>query len=93
MNDRALAPSTAVGQAMTEAASRLLELLRYLTDIDHHDHEALVALDLGGRGVGVARYIRHPADPQAAEPAVAIVDDWHRRGEHGGGREHEGETK
>jgi hypothetical protein len=25
--------------------------LRYFTDVDHHDHEALGALDPGGRGV------------------------------------------
>jgi len=29
--------------------------LRYLTEVDHHDHEALAALDqASGRGVGVA---------------------------------------
>ena len=33
--------------------------LRFLTDIDHHDHEAIGALDArDGRGIGVARYIR-----------------------------------
>jgi RimJ/RimL family protein N-acetyltransferase len=55
--------------------------LRYLTDIDHHDHEALAALNpADGRGVGIARYIRHADDPHAAEIAVTIVDDWQRRG-------------
>jgi len=55
--------------------------LRYFTDVDHHDHEALGAVDpADGRGVGVARYIRDAADPHAAEIAVAIVDDWHGRG-------------
>jgi len=54
--------------------------LRYLTDLDHNNHEALAALDQGGRGVGVARYIRLAHDPQAAEIAIAVVDDWHRRG-------------
>src|SRR5277367_3682953 len=54
---------------------------RYLTDVDHHDHEALGALDQAdGRGVGIARYIRDAEDPQAAEIAVTIVDDWQGRG-------------
>ena len=55
--------------------------LRYFTDVDHHDHEALGALNQAdGRGVGIARYIRHAEDPQAAEIAVTIVDDWQGRG-------------
>src|SRR5262245_23541267 len=55
--------------------------LRYLTDVDHHDHEALVAVNpADGRGVGIARYIRHAGDPHAAEIAVTIVDDWQGRG-------------
>ena len=54
--------------------------LRYLTDIDHHDHEALTAIAPGGHGLGVARYIRHAGDLQAAEIAIAVVDTWHRRG-------------
>jgi MFS family permease len=55
--------------------------LRYFTDVDHHHHEALGALDhTGGRGVGVARYVRDTADPQSAEIALTIVDDWQGRG-------------
>jgi RimJ/RimL family protein N-acetyltransferase len=55
--------------------------LRYLTDVDHHDHEALGALDQAdGRGVGIARYIRDADDPHAAEIAVTIVDDWQGHG-------------
>jgi RimJ/RimL family protein N-acetyltransferase len=55
--------------------------LRYFTDVDHHDHEALVAVNpADGRGVGIARYIRHANDPHAAEIAVTVVDDWQGRG-------------
>ena len=55
--------------------------LRYFADVDHHDHEALGALDQAdGRGVGIARYVRDAVDPQAAEIAVTIVDDWQGRG-------------
>jgi RimJ/RimL family protein N-acetyltransferase len=55
--------------------------LRYFTDIDHHDHEALGALShADGRGVGIARYVRLAEDPQAAEIAVTIVDGWQGRG-------------
>ncbi len=53
--------------------------LSYLTDIDHHDHEALVAVDEEtGNGVGVARYVR--IGEREAEPAVAVADDWQRMG-------------
>jgi nucleotide-binding universal stress UspA family protein len=55
--------------------------LAYLTEIDHHDHEALVALDPAtDEALGVARYVRLPTDPTRAEAAVAVVDDWHGRG-------------
>jgi RimJ/RimL family protein N-acetyltransferase len=55
--------------------------LRYLTDVDHHDHEAIGALDLAsGQGAGIARYIRDVKDPRTAEIAVTIVDGWQGRG-------------
>ena len=55
------------------------QTVRYLTDVDHHDHEAIVALEPGsGRGVGVARYVRVGAE--VAEAAVTVADDWHGRG-------------
>ncbi len=55
--------------------------LRYFTEVDHHDHEALVAVDRDtGEGVGVARFVRSDEDHGAAEFAIAVVDDWHRRG-------------
>jgi len=86
------APLLADGFARLSARSRQLRFLgpktslspaelRYLTHVDHHDHEALGALDpAGGRGAGIARYIRDADDPQAAEIALTIVDDWQGRG-------------
>jgi GNAT superfamily N-acetyltransferase len=55
-------------------------MLRYLTEVDHHDHEALVAMSADGTLVGVARSVRSPGDPQAAEAAVTVADDWQGRG-------------
>jgi GNAT superfamily N-acetyltransferase len=53
----------------------------YFTDVDHRDHEALGALNhAGGRGAGIARCVRDAGDPQAAEIAVTIIDDWQGRG-------------
>ena len=55
--------------------------LRYFTEVDHHDHEALGALNpVDGRGLGIARFIRHAEDREGAEVAVTVVDDWQHRG-------------
>jgi RimJ/RimL family protein N-acetyltransferase len=86
------APLVADGFARLSARSRQLRFLspkqelspaelHYFTDVDHHHHEALGALDhADGRGVGIARYIRDADDPQAAEIAVTVIDDWQGRG-------------
>jgi nucleotide-binding universal stress UspA family protein/GNAT superfamily N-acetyltransferase len=61
---------------MPELSDRFLD---YLTQVDHHDHEAIVAVDPDtGDGVGVARFVRTGAD--VAEPAVVVIDDWQGRG-------------
>jgi GNAT superfamily N-acetyltransferase len=54
--------------------------LAYLTEVDHHSHEALAAFDADGEGIGVARFIRSSDDPTSAEVSVAVVDDWQHRG-------------
>jgi RimJ/RimL family protein N-acetyltransferase len=55
--------------------------LRYFTHIDHHDHEAIGARDAEtGRGLGIARFIRDRENPEVAEVAIAVVDDWQQRG-------------
>jgi RimJ/RimL family protein N-acetyltransferase len=53
--------------------------LSYLTEVDHHDHEALIALDPAtDDGVGVARFVR--VNDALAECAVVVADDWQGRG-------------
>ena len=55
--------------------------LAFLTEVDHHDHEALVAAtEDGGEPVGVARYVRSTEDPTVAEAAVTVIDRWQNRG-------------
>jgi RimJ/RimL family protein N-acetyltransferase len=57
------------------------EEVRYFSQVDHHHHEALGAMDpTDGRGVGLARYIRYTDDPEVAEIAVTVADDWQGRG-------------
>jgi GNAT superfamily N-acetyltransferase len=54
--------------------------VRYLTDVDHHDHEALGATEpQTGAGVAVARYIRERGT-DLAEIAVTVEDEWQGRG-------------
>jgi RimJ/RimL family protein N-acetyltransferase len=86
------APALADGFARLSTRSRQLRFLspkqelsprelRYLTEVDHHDHEALAAVDrAGGRGLGVARYIRSVDDAQSAEIAITVADEWQGRG-------------
>ena len=58
--------------------SRLTESqFRYLLEIDHRDHEALMVVDEdSGEAVAVGRFVRlTPASP-VAEVAVLVIDDW-----------------
>ena len=51
--------------------------LAYLTDVDHIRHEALIAVDPeSGLSFGTARYIRSDEDPETAEFAVGVGDQW-----------------
>lgn len=56
---------------------------RYLVEIDGSDHFALVATvpELAGESIiAVARYVRLPDDPEAAEFAVVVGDEYQRQG-------------
>jgi RimJ/RimL family protein N-acetyltransferase len=59
------------------------KMLSYLTEIDYHNHFAWVAQlpDLEGSPVvGVGRWVRLADDPDRAEAAVTVIDDYHNRG-------------
>jgi GNAT superfamily N-acetyltransferase len=57
--------------------------LHYLTELDHRDHMAWGAVDPADpdeRGLGIARYVRLPDEPEVAEAAVAVIDEFQTRG-------------
>jgi RimJ/RimL family protein N-acetyltransferase len=57
--------------------------LRYLTEVDQHNHVALVAespTQPVRRLIGVARFVRLPDDPTSAEAAITVGDLWQGRG-------------
>jgi GNAT superfamily N-acetyltransferase len=54
--------------------------LAFLTEVDQCRHVALVVVDAHGAIVGVGRYAEWPGQPERAEMAVAVVDEWHGRG-------------
>jgi acetyltransferase len=56
--------------------------LRYLTEVDGNDHVAFVAQRPGEcyRLLGVARWVRLQEEPDTAEIAIVVADDWQGRG-------------
>jgi RimJ/RimL family protein N-acetyltransferase len=76
-----LSPESRYRRFFTPTSDLTAAQLSYLTEVDHHDHEALVAVEPDtGRGIGVARFIRIAGDPELAEVAVAVADSWQGRG-------------
>jgi RimJ/RimL family protein N-acetyltransferase len=65
-----------------ELTDTMLDAL--VDDVDGVDHVALVLLVLTDDGtelpLGLARIIRYPEEPTAADLAVTVVDDWQDRG-------------
>ena len=56
-------------------------LLHAAAEVDHENHEALVALPLlSGEIVGECRFVRLPDRPDTADLAVTVTDAWQRRG-------------
>lgn len=75
-----LSPESRYRRFFTDTPDLTPRMLDYLTQIDGHDHFAIVALraspDLKHElGVGVARFIRLKREPTIAEAAITVTDD------------------
>ena len=75
-----LSPQTRYRRFFAPLESLSDQDLRYLTEVDHHDHEAIAAVNPeNGMIIGVARFVRSD-DPTEAEVAVVVGDPWHGHG-------------
>jgi len=55
--------------------------LDYLVDVDHHDREALLAIDpVTGDTIAVVHYVQVSGEPGAVEVAITVADEWQGRG-------------
>jgi GNAT superfamily N-acetyltransferase len=76
-----LSPESRYRRFLAPTPALSASAVRQLTDVDHHDREAMIALDEhGAEPLGVARYVRDAERPETAEVAVNVVDDWQGRG-------------
>jgi acetyltransferase len=76
---RRLSPASARLRFLASKPRFTAAELRYLTEVDGHDHIALVAVE-DGCLVGVARCVRLQAQPDTAEMAIVVGDPWQGRG-------------
>ena len=80
---RRLSPQSAQRRFLTPKRSFSRAELRYLTEVDGRDHVALVAenpVDPVRRLIAVARFVRLHDEPEAADVAFTVADDWQGRG-------------
>ena len=80
---RHLSPQSVQRRFLTPKSSFSRSELRYLTEVDGRDHVALVAEYPGEpvrRLIAVGRFVRLHEDPEVAEVAIVVADDWQRRG-------------
>jgi RimJ/RimL family protein N-acetyltransferase len=77
-----LSPGSARLRFLAPKDHLTLSELRYLTEVDHVDHYALVAVpaDDPTAIAGVGRWVRDPEHPDRAEVAVVVGDCYQRQG-------------
>lgn len=78
---RELSPASRFARFHTSSPELSAQQVRYLSDVDQHDHVAIGAREAEtGEGIGVARFVRLPDQPEVAEAAVTVLDRWQGRG-------------
>jgi protein lysine acetyltransferase len=80
---RRLSPESAQRRFLTPKRSFSRAELRHLTEVDGRDHVALVAespSESERRLIAVARFVRLHDDPESADVAFTVADDWQGRG-------------
>jgi acetyltransferase len=80
---RALSPASRRSRFHTGVADVSPPVLRYLTEVDHFDHVALLAEAADGgaqRQIAEARWVRRRDEPQRADFAIAVADDYQGAG-------------
>ncbi len=78
-----LSPESRYRRFLSPISELTPDMLRELTEIDYVNHFAYLAFALEGPrevGAGVARYVRAPTEPDVAEAAVTVVDEYQRKG-------------
>jgi GNAT superfamily N-acetyltransferase len=76
-----LSPTSSYRRFLSASPVLTAGMRRELTDVDHRDAEAMLALDEGGSdGLGIARYVRNAERDDVAEVALTVIDDWQGRG-------------
>ena len=79
-----LSPDSRYARFMAPKSTLSERELRYLTEVDGINHFAIGAirrhLVSKPEGVGSARFVRLSDQPDTAEPAVTVLDDFHGKG-------------
>ncbi len=76
-----LSPTSSYRRFLSASPVLSKGMLHRLAEVDHRDHEAILALDeRGEEGLGVARYVRDPERRDRAEVALTVLDAWQGRG-------------
>jgi len=77
-----LSPESRYRRFFSPIAHLTDDQLAYLTEIDYVDHFAWIGIlpGAGGEGVAVGRWVRDPDNPESAEAAVTVADDYQSQG-------------